>query len=80
MSPSRKVKAAGFRSLKEVAEAVGRPVQTLINWHRGNPKLFNAVLDGLVSQRKPKNFAEALDRAKQAVADLEELIEREGLR
>ena len=55
MSASSKAKDAGFKSLAEVSRALGHnknghPLvsrQTLINWHRDKPALFEAVLLGV---------------------------------
>lgn len=54
MSPSRQAKAAGLKNLTQVSEMLGtkpdgNPVvslQTLGNWHKHKPRLFEAVLAG----------------------------------
>jgi hypothetical protein len=48
MTPSEQCKAAGLRSLAEVAEMVRKPPQTLRNWHRDSPELFAVVVAGAV--------------------------------
>ena len=42
------VKAAGLKSLAELASMVRKPPHTLRNWHRYNPELFAAVVAGAV--------------------------------
>lgn len=57
MTASEKAKAAGLRSLKQISDMLGtnsngRPMvsrQTLDNWHKNKPELFNAVLMGCVA-------------------------------
>ena len=44
MKPSEHCKIAGLKDLKELSEITGQSVQTLINWHRDNFKLFEAAL------------------------------------
>ena len=46
MSPSKQAKESGLDSLAEVAEITGQSVQTLANWHRDKPKLFNTIIAG----------------------------------
>ena len=48
MSPSKKCKAAGLESLAELSRITGESVQTLINWHKNKPKLFNVIIAGAV--------------------------------
>ena len=45
---SEQVKAAGLSSLRELAEMVRKPPQTLRNWHRDAPELFAVVVAGAV--------------------------------
>lgn len=52
MKPSDRCKAAGLRSLKELSEITGKTVQTLINWNREKPELFELVLIGAVNKKK----------------------------
>lgn len=49
MTPSEQCKAAGLKSLAEVAKTSGVSVQTLINWHRDKPELFATVVAGAVA-------------------------------
>jgi len=48
MTPSEQCKAAGLKSLAELAEMVRKPPQTLRNWHRDAPELFAVVVAGAV--------------------------------
>lgn len=45
---SDQCKAAGLKSLAEIAEMVRKPPQTLRNWHRDSPELFAVVVAGAV--------------------------------
>lgn len=56
MKPSEKAKAAGMKSLAELAEISGESVQTLNNWHKNKPRLFDLVLKGAVAERFAKNI------------------------
>ena len=55
MTPSEKCKAAGLKSLAELAEISGESVQTLINWHKSdNPvhnRRFELLLKGALSEQ-----------------------------
>lgn len=46
MTPSQQAKSAGLKSLKQVSEIIGKPVQTLDNWAKKSPELFDIVLLG----------------------------------
>jgi len=48
MTPSEQCKAAGLKSLAELAKISGASTRTLINWHRDKPELFATVLAGAV--------------------------------
>lgn len=47
MTASEQAKAAGFKSLIEVAELIDKTTATLCNWFNDNPVLFNSVIIGL---------------------------------
>jgi len=49
MTPSEQCKAAGLKSLAELAKISGVSVQTLINWHKDKPALFATALAGAVA-------------------------------
>lgn len=55
MKPSEKAKAAGLKSLAELAEISGESVQTLNNWHKNKPRLFELVLKGAIAERFAKH-------------------------
>jgi hypothetical protein len=46
MSASKQAKEAGYKSLSQVSEIIGKSTQTLNNWYNENPSLFKAVLVG----------------------------------
>ena len=46
MTASQKAKSMGLKSLTEVSEHTRTSLQTLINWHKNKPELFNVVLIG----------------------------------
>ena len=48
MTASEQCKAAGLKSLAELAAMVRKPPQTLRNWHRDSPELFAVVVAGAV--------------------------------
>ncbi len=51
MKPSEKCKAAGLKSLAELSEISGESVQTLNNWFKHKPRLFDLVLRGAIVKR-----------------------------
>lgn len=51
MKPSEKAKAAGLKSLAELAGVSGESVQTLNNWYKKKPRLFELVLKGAVAEK-----------------------------
>lgn len=55
MTPSQQAKAAGLKSLTEVMEKTGVSLQTLTNWHRDKPKLFEIVITGCKSKLDAKH-------------------------
>lgn len=46
MTPSQKAKAKGLKSLSQVSEITGVSKQTLSNWAKNKPDLFDTVLAG----------------------------------
>lgn len=46
MTPSQQAKAEGLKSLSQVSEMTGQSLQTLSNWAKNKPELFNIVLLG----------------------------------
>lgn len=45
-----------MNSLKELAYRSGESVQTLINWHKNNPRRFELILKGVVAEKAVKEF------------------------
>jgi|GEM_PF-1000686 len=56
MRPSEKCKAAGLKSLAELAEISGESVQTLNNWSKKKPVVFDLVLQGAVAKKQAAVF------------------------
>lgn len=52
MKTSEKAKTAGLKNLAELAEITGRSTQTLRNWDKDNPELFEVVLKGAVEKKR----------------------------
>jgi len=50
MTPSQQVKSVGLKSLTQVSELTGVSLQTLSNWYKDKPKLFNVVIEGCKNQ------------------------------
>lgn len=51
MTPAQECKAAGLKSLNELAEITGKSVSTLAHWQRTQRKLWRVVLAGAVARR-----------------------------
>jgi len=54
VKPSEKCKAAGLKSLAELAELSGKPTRTLTDWAANQPEFFDLVLMGAVVKRMQK--------------------------
>ncbi len=60
MTPAQQAKAAGLKELSEIVKMIGfkpngRPItslQTLDNWHKDKPILFEMVVAGCVALQK----------------------------
>jgi len=50
MTASKKAKAQGLKSLRQMSELTGVKERTLINWHKDRPLLFKVVLTGLATE------------------------------
>ena len=50
MKPSERAKALGLKSLAQVSELTGQSVQTLSNWAKNKPELFEVVLLGCAAK------------------------------
>ena len=51
MKPSEMAKAAGLKSLSELADITGESVQTLNNWIKNYPTRFELILKGAVIKK-----------------------------
>lgn len=60
MKPSERAKMAGLAGLEELSKITEQSVQTLNNWHKNKPKLFEVVVLGAV-QVKRKSFSKRND-------------------
>ena len=49
MAASQQAKSKGLTSLKQVSDLTGVSPQTLDNWHKHKPELFEVVLCGCVA-------------------------------
>lgn len=52
MKPSEKCKTAGLKGLAELSRIVGESEQTLNNWSKHKPNVFDAVVMWAASQPK----------------------------
>ena len=48
MKASEKAKTAGLKNLTELSEITGVSLQTLTNWSKNKPRLFDVVIRGAV--------------------------------
>lgn len=55
MKPSEICKKAGLKNLEECSERSGVSVQTLTNWSRDKPKLFNYLVRGVALDKEVEN-------------------------
>lgn len=51
MTPAQRAKEMGLKSLTEVKSFTGVSLQTLTNWHRNKPELFDVVLIGCLTKK-----------------------------
>jgi len=56
-TPAIEVKYSGLSTLKEVADMCNVSVQTLSNWHKSRPELFDVVIVGVASIKHNKLMA-----------------------
>lgn len=52
MMPSQQAKSAGLHSLADVTKQTGVSNQTLHNWAKNKPALFEAVIAGVIAINK----------------------------
>ncbi len=55
MTPSHQAKQAGLKSLAEVSQLTGVSFQTLNNWAKNKPNLFNVVIQGCLAIKESDN-------------------------
>ena len=55
MTPSQQAKATGLKSLTVVSELTGVSLQTLGNWHKHKPQLFQVVVKGCVAVKESQS-------------------------
>lgn len=48
MTPAKRAKELGAKSLTQVSHFTGKSLQTLTNWFHDSPALFDAVVVGVV--------------------------------
>lgn len=56
MTASNKAKQLGLKSLAQAARLTGQSNQTLTNWHRNKPELFDIVIIGCAQLIKEKDI------------------------
>jgi len=61
VKPSEKIKALGFKSMGEAANALGEPHQSLIRWSKTYPRRFELILKGLAFERMNAQLMEVFD-------------------
>lgn len=57
MTASKAAKAAGLKGLSQMADITGQSPQTLTNWFKNKPQLFDVVLNGC-RMMKPREIRE----------------------
>ncbi len=55
MTPSQQAKQAGLKSLAQVSRITGVRFQTLNNWAKNKPELFNVVIQGCLAIKGADN-------------------------
>lgn len=58
IKPSEQCKTAGLKSLTELSTISGVSAQTLINWHKEKPHLFDVVLAGSIVKKQKKHISD----------------------
>ena len=56
-TPARLAKQAGLKNLKQVSELTHVSVQTLTNWVKDKPELFQVVLKGCLAELEQNPIA-----------------------
>ena len=70
MTPSKRAKELGCKSLAQVANKTKQSEQTLINWFKNKPELFDVVCLGVSSERI-KQVADAQRSALKGMSKVE---------
>jgi hypothetical protein len=74
MKPSEQCKKAGLKGLAELVEISGVSEQTLINWSRSKPKLFDVVISGAAQKRtKTMMTAKLIDKDGEVLEEVNEI-------
>lgn len=61
MNQNKQCKAIGLKGLGELSDITGVSHQTLSNWCRDKPKLFNIVLKGAYFEKSLNYFKKDVD-------------------
>jgi predicted transcriptional regulator len=56
MNLNEKLQLAGLCNISELAEHIGVPESTVLDWDSKNQKLLNIVIRGVISENKFRNF------------------------
>lgn len=51
MTPAQRAKAAGLKSLQQMADISGVPTRTLRDWYKTKPQLFDIILAGCTARK-----------------------------
>jgi len=71
MKPSEKIKALGFKSMDEAANAAGEPSRNLMRWSKTYPRRLELILKGLVFERMSDQLNEIFDGIEEDEEDFE---------
>lgn len=66
LTPAKQAKQRGLKSLKQVTELTGQSKETLGNWSKHKPQLFDVVLTGCIEKLKESDREAESDKAKTA--------------
>ena len=58
-TPAKLAKLAGLKNLKQVSDMTHVSVQTLTNWVKDKPQLFQIVLQGCLTELKTNNHPQS---------------------
>ena len=60
MTPSQQAKRLGLKSLTQVSHITGVSLNTLSNWHKDKPELFETVLFGCLAREEDRIQSEII--------------------